>query len=115
MAKRSGSPRTRRSRRKDESATYLDPRLLLFKFNLNTVCNFEAIAGKNIANLDLKSSQDFRTLLLAGIMDEAKDPPTLAELGRMVDPANYKQVQDLVAESMRTAPGPVASELKGQG
>jgi hypothetical protein len=94
----------------------IDPRLKLFKFNLNTSIRFEEITGKGMDKVDLRKPSDLRAVVWAGLVDELKDEKfDLVEAGKLIDGAHYKASIDfVVAEMTAGTPKHAVQREKGQ-
>jgi hypothetical protein len=85
----------------------IDPRLFQFRWDLNAECNWDEVAGVNIADLDLKNPQHLRWLIYSGLKDNV-DGIKITDIGKMVNPVNsyevYKLVFGVMAKARRVEP-----------
>lgn len=79
----------------------IDPRLKLFRWDLNALVRWERATGRPIEKANPASLSDFRTMIWAGI--EAQVPGlTEDDVGRMVTTRNGNEVRKLIDEVIQS-------------
>jgi len=71
----------------NETEAALEPELLMWRWNLNTTCNWEELTGRKVEDIDFESEKDMRMLIFCGLKDEIEGF-TILDAGRLMNTKN---------------------------
>ncbi len=71
----------------EPTAEEVHPDLLKFRWNLNTICNWQELTGRKVNDIKLESDEDTRLVIFCGLKDEIEGF-TLKDAGRLITSYN---------------------------